>query len=368
MIKPVRFIYHLIVLGFCLAAAFIFRVGTVLAKTDLLPSQYDLIQIGDLESRVTEVLGQPTGQFVRENVTIYSYDSPETAWPNLVVTENGKINSIQVFYGSEAQETIDKTVTELGEPEQTAESDFSANALAYLFPTKGITVIADKTNDLILMRQRYTPIVSPDSQMWEFGLVEGWNFISLPNITAEIKTAKSLISYINGQGGFVTTVAKWDSEEWQELTVRQGERVFGKDFSLNEPEAYFVRSHKDSKFIIPKQKMEDKNFTGRILNFWKKLTAFRRNVIKPGWQAIGGGSLRQQTAQGILAGVNKTEERIPEIARWDFGLWTNFIQRIYSPNDIQEYGLNFPIGSIEGYFLRVEKPVNRQDLMILTDD
>lgn len=369
MTKPVRFIYHLIVFGSCLAAAFIFTVKTVLAKTDLLVSQYDLIQIGDPESRVAEVLGLPTGQFVRENVTIYSYDNPETAWPNLVVTENGKINSIQVFYGSETKETIVETLATLGEPEKTADSDFSANALAYLFPTKGITVIADKTNDRVIMKQRYTPIVSQNLQVWGFDLVEGWNFISLPNITAEIKTAKSLINYINSQGGFVTTVAKWDREEWQEVTVRQGERFFGKDFPLSELEAYFVRSHKDSKFILPKQKLTRKSSFSWISNLLEKLNIFRSNTLKPGWYAVGGSGLRQQTAQGILAGVNKTqessgrEEKIPEIARWDFGLWTNFIQRIYSSNNIQEYGLNFPISNMEGYFLRVEKPVDRQELM-----
>lgn len=358
----------LIVFVSCLLAINFIKVGTVLAKTSFLPSQYDLIQIGDPESRVTEVLGQPMGQFVQEDVTIYSYGNSGIAWPNLLVVKNGKINSIQVFYGSETKEAIVEALAALGEPEKTADSDFSANALAYLFPTKGITIIADKTNDRVLMRQRYIPIVSPDSQMWEFDLVEGWNFISLPNITAEIKTAKSLINYINGQGGFVTTVAKWDREEWQEATIRQGERFFGKDFALNGLEAYFVRSHKDSKFILSKQKLADKSLFGWISSLPGKFNVFRSSALKPGWHAIGGGSLRQQTAQGILTGVNKTqepsgrEEKIPEIARWDSGLWTNFIQRIYSSNNIQEYGLNFPISSIEGYFLRVEKPVNRQDL------
>ncbi|MCJ7792440.1 MAG: hypothetical protein MUP45_00455, partial [Candidatus Marinimicrobia bacterium] len=193
--------------------------------------------------------------------------------------------------------------------------------------------------------------LSKETETVAYSLLEGWNFVSFPVVPQSFGTASELMTDAARQGAYVTTVGRWDGSQWQEY-IQRGEEAYGQDFPIEPGVAYMIRNHVH-------------------LQTWQ-VSGFRINSsipleLKTGFNSVGiPYSEAEQTASTVLDGINlvKSKALTPEaenadlISRFVSGNWDVFIKRIYSDDNLQEYGNNFKILPAEGYFIKVKEEVN----------
>ncbi len=148
-------------------------------------------------------------------------------------------------------------------------------------------------------------------------------------------TASTLIAAINGQGGTVYEVNKWNGRNWQAYVPGAG----GSDFQIAGGEAYFVKS-KSASIFIAAAKAGTSPATVRVDKGWDML----------GVPACKDGSQSCYTASSLAAAVNAQGGGIAEIDRWQNGSWSAFLVG-YTFND-------YPIIVGQGYFIRTTKASN----------
>jgi len=84
----------------------------------------------------------------------------------------------------------------------------------------------------------------------EVSLVDGWNLVALPIAPATSYTASTMAAEINGQGGSVSQVFRWNAAagSWDFYLV---DMEYGTDFAVELGEGYLLRSGAESNWIIP---------------------------------------------------------------------------------------------------------------------
>lgn len=173
----------------------------------------------------------------------------------------------------------------------------------------------------------------------DYGLVNGWTFISFPFKPITVVSAAELLMYVNQQGGLATTVCRWDMDHWQSYMVK-GDVVYGESFELKPLEGFFVLSYVSSTFKV----------AGLTLPNTSKIS------LVPGWNSIGLTSNSLKNARTVLERIDQGGvERATEIDRWFSGNWTPLVLRLYSADNIQEYGDNFEVGPMAGYMIKANQ-------------
>lgn len=181
-----------------------------------------------------------------------------------------------------------------------------------------------------------------------YDLLEGWNFVAFPLKPINFGTAAELVVDVARKGGYVTTVAYWDGDRWQEFSQR-GVEAFGLDFPIKPQVAYFLRAEKSSSWRVVGVPLTDAD-----------LTAY---TLQPGWNGVGLPAFRsgEGRARDVLDRINigggSTSEKVNEIDWWQGGSWDVFVKRLYSSENIQEYGNNFPIMDSRGYMIKANQTV-----------
>jgi len=171
-----------------------------------------------------------------------------------------------------------------------------------------------------------------------YRLLDGWNFISFASQPHQFKTAKELVADVKAQGGYITTVSRWDGDRWDEY-VQRADLEYGEDFEIEPLVAYFVRSHEVMNWQVPIESINP--------NKTYQLTR--------GWNAVGIPNQRAK-AEEVLDEINKDDkENATEIDQWVSGNWDVFVKRIYSKREIETYGNNFNLSLTRGYMIRLKK-------------
>lgn len=173
-----------------------------------------------------------------------------------------------------------------------------------------------------------------------YELTNGWNFISFPIIPSSIRSAAELVQDVAEDGGYVTTVATWDGDRWDEYSQR-GDISFGHDFLVEAGRAYFLENHTPTTWTVAGTALPDD---------------FSLPIVR-GWNGVGIPT-GNYTAESILDSLQETSglgqdggEAADQLAQWDFGLWDVFVKRIFAKDNIQTYGFDFDIDSKTGYFI-----------------
>lgn len=187
-----------------------------------------------------------------------------------------------------------------------------------------------------------------ETQEATYTLLEGWNFVSFPLVPQSFSTASELITQAARQDAYITTVARWNNSQWEEY-IQRGDQAFGQDFPIEPGVAYMLRNH------IHLQKWQISGF---------KISSAIPLELSAGFNGVGiPYSQEEHAASTVLDGINlvKADRLVPEsenadlISRFESGNWDSFVKRIYSEEKIEEYGHNFVIDPIEGYFIRVKR-------------
>ena len=181
-------------------------------------------------------------------------------------------------------------------------------------------------------------VCAADPITYDYDLVDGWNFISLPVEPVTVVSAQELIAYVNTSGGQATTVSRWEKDGWQTLVILGGVE-YGSDFKLKPFEAYFLLNYLPAKIEITGLPVE----------------AAKINLL-PGWNAIGLMPGKMINARDVLKDINRQKnEAATEIDLWYSGNWTPFVYREYDQSNIQEYGEAFRLSPNSGYMLKMNQ-------------
>lgn len=178
---------------------------------------------------------------------------------------------------------------------------------------------------------------APNIQSFAYDLLNGWNFIAFPTQPINIKTASQLIKEASNAGGAISTVARWNGDRWQEFTQRDIQQ-YGTDFAIEAGEAYFIRSHAKVRLDI----LIDTNQPQP-----QKIT------LESGWNALGI-SWEKTDAKNVADQINQPKV---EIDWWNSGSWEVYVKQNSAITNQKEFGVNFPINSMQGYMVKVESPV-----------
>ena len=191
---------------------------------------------------------------------------------------------------------------------------------------------------LILFTAPVLPIYSQSSATLTYPLLEGWNLVHFPIKPDTVSTAAGLVKTIPKAGGYVTTVATWNGGLWQEY-VQRGANVYSADFPVIPGRAYFLRSHRELDWSV----------TGT------PLPNPPTPKLNPGWNSVGLFPSPNQTASQFLTSLNQNQAEVAtEIDWWHSGAWEVFVQRLFSPQNIQEYGENFTLSPQTGYMIKAQ--------------
>ena len=174
-----------------------------------------------------------------------------------------------------------------------------------------------------------------------YSLLEGWNLVHFPVSTPDFNTATDLVRFIAQKGGYVTTIATWADGRWQEY-IHRGDTPYSPNFPIKPGTAYFLRNHSPVTFSVSGTPV-----TPSLLK------------LQPGWNSLGLPLNQGLTASQVLTALNPgPKEMATEIDRWLSGNWQVFVKRIYAPDNIQEYGDNFPIATGSGYMIKATDYLN----------
>ncbi|MBU1085224.1 hypothetical protein KKB06_02650, partial [Patescibacteria group bacterium] len=176
----------------------------------------------------------------------------------------------------------------------------------------------------------------------EYELIEGWNLVAFPIRPVNFNMASGLVLDVAKKGGYVTVVSVWDGDRWQEF-VQRGKDSFGEDFEILPGKAYFLRNEKQVNWQVIGEPVQP-----------RELAEYK---LEKGWNTIG---LVKEDLQAkkVIDQINQGQEKATVIDWWTMaGNWELFVKRIYSAEDIQEYGENFDINKETGYMVFVKEPV-----------
>lgn len=168
---------------------------------------------------------------------------------------------------------------------------------------------------------------------------EGWNFIAFP-FTPGFETAEGLVFDAALNGGYITTVSVWSGDRWEEYSQR-GSKKYGYAFPIEAGKAYFVNNHKAFNWKLSGEELA----TGELNEY----------QLDAGWNSVGIVE-SQLKASGALESINQGEEKATVIDWWTQASdWELYIKRMYSPDDIREYGTDFEIKNNRGYMIFVKE-------------
>ncbi len=173
----------------------------------------------------------------------------------------------------------------------------------------------------------------------EVSLKKGINIISfdwLPAFSYEdIYTAKDFAKKVGGST--IEFIAYFEGGRWSKgISCDKENTCFGDDFALTPGRGYLVRSSENKEVMLPGFKI-----TSEVpINF------------SAGWNLVGiHGYSKAFTAKTLIESVNNVEGLTADNVSW----WPTSKGRYegLQVNDGQEYGLDFPISPLNGYFIRI---------------
>jgi hypothetical protein len=173
----------------------------------------------------------------------------------------------------------------------------------------------------------------------EVSLKKGINIISfdwLPAFSYEdIYTAKDFAKKVGGST--IEFIAYFESGRWSKgISCDKENTCFGDDFALTPGRGYLVRSSEDKEIMLPGFKI-----TSEVpINF------------STGWNLVGiHGYPKAFTAKTLVDSINKVEGLTADNVSW----WPTSKGRYEGLQVVEntEYGLDFPISPLNGYFIRI---------------
>jgi hypothetical protein len=186
-------------------------------------------------------------------------------------------------------------------------------------------------------------------KLYTYNLKEGFNFISLPFLVNDeiARTAAGLLTLINAEyHDSVYSIAKYDGT-WK-IVGQNVQQYDNNDFQLIPGEGYIVKANKDISIQI----------AGRPIDF-ESSTDNAPITFYPGWNLIGvyGSNAQPYTAKSLIQSINRYEPvdfTADNVSRWESDMQRYDGLQLTKENGMElEYGFDFPINTLQSYFVRI---------------
>ncbi|MFW5720319.1 MAG: hypothetical protein ACOCXT_04810 [Candidatus Dojkabacteria bacterium] len=213
--------------------------------------------------------------------------------------------------------------------------------------------VRDSGEEIITSRQ-FTLV--KQAEAFSYNLVNGWNAVNFPfyKNAESFYSASDIIAESRNQGAEIISIKKW-AGKWVEYSV-EGSSVYGKDFSIQPNEGYFVRTIRAGKLNIFGTTSTEP-FPQQLLNGWSLVG------VAPGY---GENNLTAYThtefGDGIKAFeyiriVNKEDPSIQmsNVTRFDSGVYRGVNYTTGQDGKAKQFGLDFTIDEMQAYFVKTEK-------------
>jgi hypothetical protein len=169
---------------------------------------------------------------------------------------------------------------------------------------------------------------------------KGFNLVSFDLVSSDIgTTAKEWLSYLNDRhDDAFYSIAKFDGGKWVVIENRDGETYGTDDFQIVPGQGYLLKSKYDM-----------------VLDFVGKAILDPVPVdLRQGWNLIGiQGGDTAYTAESLIDDVNSVDGLVSDnVTRWDTSV-SRYIGLQKETSAV--YGIDFPLSSLEGYFVRVKE-------------
>jgi hypothetical protein len=179
-------------------------------------------------------------------------------------------------------------------------------------------------------------------QSYNYELTEGFNFVSFPFLISgeEYRTAAGLLQKLNEvYNDAIYSISKYDGR-WK-IVGQNSELYDANDFQLLPGQGYVIKAKEDVSITLTGQPVKYDTTTDTA-----PVTLFE------GWNLIGlyGTGVKTYTAKTLIADINASDFTADNVTKWvrDKQMYEGFQ---FSEN--QEYGFDFPINSLESYFVRI---------------
>lgn len=191
--------------------------------------------------------------------------------------------------------------------------------------------------------------VSQVHQNFSYNFTAGYNFISVPFLLSDYnqRTAYGLLSYLNESlDNMFFSLAKYDGT-WDIVGTNGGE-FEGEDFQLVPGVGYILKSKGSGSISL----------SGYPVLFDTSADS-APITLYPGWNLIGtyGTNVKQYTAKSLIQSINSYEPvdfTADNVSRWESDVQRYDGLQITNENGIDiEYGFDFPINTLQSYFVRI---------------
>ncbi len=276
--------------------------------------------------------------------------------PALKVSKNSIQNHMRVNAETATELTI-SSGEEVGEGQYTSPEGFALNLLSpskvNFYEDKNGNGVRDSGEEIITSRQ-FTLV--KQAEAFSYNLVNGWNAVNFPfyKNAESFYSASDIIAESRNQGAEIISIKKW-AGKWVEYSV-EGSSVYGKDFSIQPNEGYFVRTIRAGKLNIFGTTPTE-TFPQQLLNGWSlvgvapgygenKVTAYTHTEFGDGIKAFE-----------YIRIVNNEDPSIQmsNVTRFDSGVYRGVNYRAGQDGKAKEFGLDFTIDELQAYFVKTEK-------------
>ena len=155
---------------------------------------------------------------------------------------------------------------------------------------------------------------------------------------SEVWSASDLVTDVARQGGYITSVSRWNNGRW-EAYIQRGDEPYGQDFPLEPGVGYILRGHLPVNWVAS--------------GF--QITSPLPLSLKKGYNLVGVVSANFYSATSTIDAINSQakEEVARTVTRFESGLYEPLVKQ---KGEI--YGEDYPIEKTRGYFIRVEEDIN----------
>lgn len=191
--------------------------------------------------------------------------------------------------------------------------------------------------------------ISTVRQKYDYSLKTGFNFVSFPFLIAneQARMASGLIETLNNiYQDAVFSISKYDGT-WKIFGVN-GQSYSGTDFQIIPGQGYILKATRNV----------DISLVGQPVLF-EKQGDNAPITLYPGWNLIGtyGTKVKKYTAKSLIKAINSYEPidfTADNVSRWESDVQRYDGFQITNQNGIDiEYGFDFPINSLQSYFVRI---------------
>ena len=186
-------------------------------------------------------------------------------------------------------------------------------------------------------------------KLYTYDLKEGFNFISLPFLVNDeiARTAAGLLKILNAEyHDSVYSIAKYDGT-WK-VVGQNVQQYDNNDFQLIPGEGYIIKANKNISIQI----------AGRPVDF-ESTQDNAPITFYTGWNLIGvyGSKAQPYTAKSLIQSINQYEPvdfTVDNVSRWESDMQRYDGFQLTNENGVDiEYGFDFPINTLQSYFVRV---------------